>query len=98
MADLTPTPAYSLYDLYMDLINGRKTAFQYEGREFKFLRKTAARPHIITSDNGLEFRTNDYLSAMIDIQGAAACLIAYNDNLTMINGDVKLTRTLIKKI
>ena len=80
MNNLQPVPTYSLSDLFGDINNGNVNEFNYDGKVFNV--KRIGFKWVVT-DPITEYTAipNNSPNCMLDLQGMAACLIAYNKNL-----------------
>jgi len=80
MNNLLPIPAYSLSDLFKDINNGNVNKFNYDGKIFNVARNGFK--WVVTDlITGYTAFPNNSPNCMLDLQGMAACLIAYNRNL-----------------
>lgn len=72
--------AYSLYDLFKDLSEGRKDTFKYNEEVFK-VKRIGYRWEIVGETTGLKCVKLGYMGSMLDFQGCAASLQYYKRNL-----------------
>lgn len=82
MNNLIPLPNYSLYDLFVDLMAGRKTTFMYNEVEFTVKRKGWT---TIVSNGVLDAHLEDKATCMLDLQGMAATILHQNKDRLVLN-------------
>jgi hypothetical protein len=77
-------PAYSLYDLKEDILRGEKKQFDYNMVPFT-VKLEQSKILVISPDGYIATIQRLSINSMLDLQGAAGCLLHYCKNI-WING------------
>ena len=89
MNKFTTLPTYSLYDLYMDIMRGRKSEFTYQGQTYQ-VKMIKAFIYQVIDSNGLTY-TMPRPTCMFDLQAAATNLNYYKCSLIEKNNELFTT-------